>query len=190
MSRRGTTDGTGTALRAVGAKGDRKRKAKGVKIPRYFTKAGEDPFDAVEWELRSAKITNERGDTVFEQTDVEVPKSWSQLATNVVVSKYFRGHMDTPEREHSVKQLIGRVVAKIREWGDESGYFATPEDSQSFSDELTHLLVHQKMAFNSPVWFNLGVKNTPQQASACFICLLYTSPSPRDQRGSRMPSSA
>ena len=147
----------------------RSRAPKGLSIPRYFTEAGEDPFDQVEWELRSAKIGNESGETVFEQNDVEIPKSWSQLATNVVVSKYFRGHMDTPERERSVKQLIGRVVAKIREWGDGAGYFKSEADSQSFSDELTHLLVNQKMAFNSPVWFNLGVENTPQQASACFI---------------------
>jgi len=138
-------------------------------IPRHFTEAGIDPFDAVEWELRSAKIVNEKGEIVFEQTDVEVPASWSQLATNVVVSKYFRGHVGTPERERSVKQLIGRVVNRIREWGDKSGYFRTPEDSQAFADELTHILVAQRMAFNSPVWFNLGVADTPQQASACFI---------------------
>jgi ribonucleoside-diphosphate reductase alpha chain len=140
-----------------------------LKIPRHFTRAGHDPFAAVEWEMRSARITNEKGETVFEQTDIEVPKSWSQLATNVVVSKYFRGHIGTPEREHSVKQLIGRVVGRIREWGEQRGYFATPEDAQTYADELTHILVTQRMAFNSPVWFNLGVKDTPQQASACFI---------------------
>jgi ribonucleoside-diphosphate reductase alpha chain len=140
-----------------------------VKVPRYFTRPGEDPFDAVEWELRSARISNEKGETVFEQTDVEVPSSWSQLATNVVVSKYFRGHIGTPEREHSVKQLIGRVVGRIVEWGEASGYFRTPEDRDAYRDELTHILVTQRMAFNSPVWFNLGVKDTPQQASACFI---------------------
>jgi len=143
--------------------------ASGLTIERYFTRPGEDPFDCVEWELRSATIANEKGETVFEQTDVEMPKSWSQLATNVVVSKYFRGHIGTPERETSVRQLIGRVVRRIREWGEEGGYFATEVDAQAFADELTHLLLHQKMAFNSPVWFNLGVENTPQQASACFI---------------------
>ncbi|MEM7410615.1 MAG: vitamin B12-dependent ribonucleotide reductase [Myxococcota bacterium] len=160
----------GAHLRAVGAKGRKTRRTpKGVSIQRNFTRKGEDPFDAVVWELRSAKISGENGEVVFEQNDVEIPKDWSQLATNVVVSKYFRGHLDTPERERSVKQLIGRVVGKIREWGDGAGYFATPADSQAFSDELTHILVTQRMAFNSPVWFNLGVKNTPQQASACFI---------------------
>ena len=146
-----------------------KQKVTGLSIPRHFTKRGEDPYDTVEWELRSAKITNELGEIVFEQTDVEIPASWSQLATNVVVSKYFRGHVGTPERERSIRQLIGRVVARICEWGDAAGYFRTPEDAETYADELTYLLVHQKMAFNSPVWFNLGVPNTPQQASACFI---------------------
>ena len=147
----------------------RRGRARGLRIPRHFTRAGEDPFDAVEWELRTATIANERGEVIFEQRDVEIPKSWSQLATNVVVSKYFRGHLDTPERERSVKQLIGRVVGRLREWGEKSGYFASEEDAQAYADELTHLLVTQKMAFNSPVWFNLGVAGAPQQASACFI---------------------
>jgi ribonucleoside-diphosphate reductase alpha chain len=152
--------------------GDRKRKSRrtlGLAIDRHFSRPGEDPFDAVEWEIRTASIGDEKGKVIFEQKDVEIPKSWSQLATNVVVSKYFRGHMDSSQREHSVKQLISRVVGKIREWGDTSGYFKTPEDSQTFSDELTSILVTQRMAFNSPVWFNLGVENTSQQASACFI---------------------
>jgi len=143
--------------------------ATGLTITRHFTTPGVDPFDAIEWELRSATIANEKGEMVFEQTDVEIPKSWSQLATNVVVSKYFRGHVGTPERETSVRQLIGRVVRRIREWGEEGGYFATKADAEAYADELTYLLVHQKMAFNSPVWFNLGVENTRQQASACFI---------------------
>jgi len=145
------------------------RKPKGLAIERYFTRAGDDPFENVEWELRSAKIQNENGETIFEQTDVEMPKSWSQLATNVVVSKYFRGHVGTPERERSVKQLVGRVVGRLREWGDASGYFATPADGDAFRDELTHVLLRQMVCFNSPVWFNLGVADTPQQASACFI---------------------
>jgi len=155
----------------VGASGERGRgkRPQGLRIPRVFTRAGRNPLDEVEWELRSARIANEQGEAVFEQTDVEVPKAWSQLATNVVVSKYFRGHIGTPERERSVRQLIGRVVGKICEWGDRSGYFATAEDRDAFSDELTYLLVTQRMAFNSPVWFNLGVADTPQQASACFI---------------------
>jgi ribonucleoside-diphosphate reductase alpha chain len=141
----------------------------GLTISRHFTTPDVDPFDTVEWEMRSATIANEKGESVFEQNDVEIPKTWSQLATNVVVSKYFRGHVGTPERESSVRQLIGRVVARIREWGEEGGYFATEEDARAYADELTYLLVHQKMAFNSPVWFNLGVEDTKQQASACFI---------------------
>jgi len=141
----------------------------GLTISRHFTTPDVDPFDTVEWEIRSATIANEKGENVFEQNDVEIPKSWSQLATNVVVSKYFRGHLGTPEREHSVRQLIGRVVGRIREWGEEGGYFATAEDASAYADELTYLLLHQKMAFNSPVWFNLGVEGTKQQASACFI---------------------
>ena len=141
----------------------------GLSIARYFTRPGEDPFDSVQWELRSAKITNESGEAVFEQNDVEIPSSWSQLATNVVVSKYFRGHLGTPGRERSVKQLIGRVVGKIREWGSKLDFFHSQEDAQAFADELTYLLVNQKVAFNSPVWFNLGVEGTSQQASACFI---------------------
>ena len=144
-------------------------RTKGMSISRHFTRAGEDPFDSVEWELRSAKISNEKGESVFEQTDCEVPVSWSQLATNVVVSKYFRGHLGTPERETSVKQLIGRVVSRIREWGTQAGYFENEAAAQTFSDELTYILVNQKVSFNSPVWFNLGVEGTPQQASACFI---------------------
>jgi len=144
-------------------------RASGVQVPRHFTRPGDDPYASVEWELRSAKIASELGETIFEQTDCEIPKGWSQLATNVVVSKYFRGHVGTPERERSVKQLIGRVVGRLHEWGTNSGYFRTPEDGRTFSDELTHLLLHQRVAFNSPVWFNLGVKDTPQQASACFI---------------------
>jgi ribonucleoside-diphosphate reductase alpha chain len=141
----------------------------GITVTRHFTRLGEDPFDSVDWEIRSAKISNESGESVFEQNDVEIPATWSQLATNVVVSKYFRGHLDTAERETSVKQLIGRVVGKIREWGSKYDYFETQDDAQAFADELTYLLVNQKVAFNSPVWFNLGVDGTPQQASACFI---------------------
>jgi ribonucleoside-diphosphate reductase alpha chain len=143
--------------------------ARGVRVPRFFTREGEHPFDAVRWERRTAGIQSERGESIFEQRDVEVPADWSQLATNVVASKYFRGHLGTPEREWSAKQLIGRVVGRIGSWGRSSGYFRTAQDAESFEAELTHLLVSQKMAFNSPVWFNLGVPDTPQQASACFI---------------------
>jgi ribonucleoside-diphosphate reductase alpha chain len=156
-------------LQPVGDRKPKSRRPRGLSVERHFTRAGEDPFDSVEWELRNASIGDEKGALVFEQRDVEIPKSWSQLATNVVVSKYFRGHLGTAQREHSVRQLVSRVVGKIREWGDASGYFRTAEDGQAFSDELTEILVTQRMAFNSPVWFNLGVENTPQQASACFI---------------------
>ncbi len=140
----------------------------GLQIPRYFTERGVDPFSEVEWELRTASITGEGGKVYFEQKDVEFPKSWSQLATNVVVQKYFRGAMGTPGRERSVRQLIGRVVSTITGWGIKDGYFRTEADAETFRSELTHLLVQQKMAFNSPVWFNVGVEAEPQ-CSACFI---------------------
>ena len=140
----------------------------GLTIERRFTRPGVHPFDEVEWELRTATITNEKGEVVFEQTDVEIPKSWSQMATNVVVSKYFRGQVGKPEREKSVKQLIGRVVDTITGWGREQGYFATSDDAEAFEHELAYLLVTQRMAFNSPVWFNVGVEEKPQ-GSACFI---------------------
>jgi ribonucleoside-diphosphate reductase alpha chain len=140
----------------------------GVAVNRYFTKPGDDGFANVEWELRTAAITGESGKTVFEQRDVEVPKSWSQTATNVVVQKYFRGVLGTPQRERSVRQLISRVVDTITAWGKKDGYFATDESSRIFNAELKHLLVEQKMAFNSPVWFNVGIEPEPQ-CSACFI---------------------
>src|SRR5665213_1649658 len=142
--------------------------APGLTFPRFFTEAGVDPFDEVEWETRSALIGNERGEMVFEQRDVEIPKAWSQQATNIVVSKYFRGQIGTPDRERSVKQLIGRVVTTITEWARSNKYFAADEDLQAFSDDLKHILVYQKAAFNSPVWFNCGFEKAPQ-CSACFI---------------------
>jgi ribonucleoside-diphosphate reductase alpha chain len=142
--------------------------ATGLEFPRYFTRAGVDPFDEVEWELRAAVIGNEKGQVVFEQRDVEMPRFWSQQATNIVVSKYFRGTMGTPERERSVKQLIGRVVQTIAEWARRQHYFKSDVDVQAFSDDLKHLLVYQKGAFNSPVWFNCGFEKAPQ-CSACFI---------------------
>ena len=137
-------------------------------MERFFTKPGIDVFDTCEWEMRSAVITNERGEVVFEQKDVEMPKFWSQMATNVVVSKYFRGHLGTPDRESSVRQLIGRVVHTITQWGREGGYFASVEDGDTFRDELTHILLYQMASFNSPVWFNVGIEPRPQ-CSACFI---------------------
>ena len=173
------TTGTGGSVtsrknRKASAGSAKGKRPAGVEIPSHFTRTDASgkavhPFDEIEWELRSATIANERGEVIFEQNDCEIPVTWSQLATNVVVSKYFRGHLDTPERERSVKQLIGRVVDRIHEWGTEGGYFRTPADGERFKYELAHLLVNQKMAFNSPVWFNLGVANTKQQASACFI---------------------
>ncbi len=140
----------------------------GLTFPRFFTEEGVDPFDEVEWELRHAIIGNERGDVVFEQRDVEIPKAWSQQATNIVVSKYFRGQLGTPERERSVRQLIGRVVDTITNWARAQKYFASDADLQAFSDDLKHILVYQKAAFNSPVWFNCGFEKAPQ-CSACFI---------------------
>lgn len=140
----------------------------GLEFPRFFTLPGVDPFDEVTWDLRSAVIGNERGEVVFEQRDVEIPSFWSQQATNIVVSKYFRGQIGTAEREQSVKQLIGRVVNTITAWGKKDGYFATDADLDSFSAELKHILVYQKAAFNSPVWFNCGFEKSPQ-CSACFI---------------------
>jgi ribonucleoside-diphosphate reductase alpha chain len=140
----------------------------GLEFERYFTRDGVDPFDEIEWELRSALIANERGELVFEQRDVEFPKFWSQQATNIVVSKYFRGLIGAPERERSVKQLIGRVVDTITRWAREQAYFASEDDLQAFSDDLKHLLVYQKGSFNSPVWFNCGFEKYPQ-CSACFI---------------------
>src|SRR5436305_171340 len=141
---------------------------KGLTFERRWTTPGRHPYDEIRWETRIAAIGNESGKLVFEQKDVEVPEFWSQLATNVVVSKYFRGHIGTPGRERSVKQLIDRVVNTITGYAATQHYFATDEDAQTFKAELTHLLVHQKMSFNSPVWFNVGVEEKPQ-CSACFI---------------------
>jgi len=160
---------------APAAKGSARRGRKpaagpGLVVERRWTTAGVDPFDQVEWDYRTAAITGEKGETVFEQRDVEAPRFWSQLASNVVVSKYFRGHLGDPAREHSVKQLIGRVVRTIGGWGREQGYFASDDDADAFQDELCHILLHQKAAFNSPVWFNVGLPDNPRpQASACFI---------------------
>ncbi len=134
----------------------------GVAVERRFTDPGVHPFDAIEWEIRDAEVGS------FNQSGLEFPKSWSQNATNIVSQKYFRGRMGTPEREHSVKQMIGRVSGTIAQWGREGGYFATAEDADTFEAELTHILLHQMAAFNSPVWFNVGFEESPQ-CSACFI---------------------
>jgi ribonucleoside-diphosphate reductase alpha chain len=143
------------------------RQGEALTIRRFFTTAGAHPFDSVEWELRDARIGH--GDSVaFEQRDVEFPKTWSQNATNIVTQKYFRGQLDSPLRERSVKQMISRVSGTIADWGRARGYFATTADGDAFEDELTHILLHQIAAFNSPVWFNVGFEESPQ-CSACFI---------------------
>lgn len=143
--------------------------ARGLRFQRCFTRPDVHPFDAIRWELRTASITGERGEVVFEQKEVEVPEFWSQLATNVVASKYFRGQLGSPQRERSVRQLIARVADTIAAWGRKDGYFASDEDADVFHQELIHLLVMQKASFNSPVWFNIGVPGERPQASACFI---------------------
>ncbi len=140
----------------------------GLTVGRRYTEPGVHPFDRVEWDVRDAVIANEKGETVFEQPGVEAPKAWSQTATNVVVSKYFRGQLGTPDRESSVRQLISRVADRIADWGRAGGYFSTAADAESFHAELIHILLHQVACFNSPVWFNVGIEEHPQ-CSACFI---------------------
>jgi ribonucleoside-diphosphate reductase alpha chain len=147
---------------------------RGIALDRFFTTPGVDPMNEVEWETRTAVIAGEDGRVVFEQRDVEVPRAWSQTATNVVVSKYFRGSLDGKQapgvlkREQSVRQLIARVVDTITGWGEKQGYLPSAEDSDTFKAELTHLLLNQKVSFNSPVYFNVGIDPKPQ-CSACFI---------------------
>ncbi len=141
---------------------------RGLTFNRVFTKKGVHPFDEIEWELRSAIISNEKGEKVFEQKNVEIPKSWSMTATNVVVSKYFHGQIGTPQRETSVRQIVDRVATTATNWGRSGKYFATEEDAEIFYNELCFLLVNQYMSFNSPVWFNVGIEERPQ-CSACFI---------------------
>src|SRR5213082_808679 len=143
------------------------RTGQGVTVARRFTEPGVHPFDAVEWEIRDAVIGDPEN-PAFEQRGVEFPAAWSQNATNIVAQKYFRGRLGSAERESSVKQMIGRVACTIAGWGRERGYFATDEDAATFEAELTHILLHQMAAFNSPVWFNVGFEESPQ-CSACFI---------------------
>ncbi len=130
--------------------------APGLHFSRYFTKPGVSPFDELTWEFRDAIIQDFKGRLVFEQKAVEVPSDWSVTATNIVASKYLHGQVGTPDREKGVRDLISRVAESIRDWGMRDGYFASEEDAQIFFAELTHLLVNQKAAFNSPVWFNVG----------------------------------
>jgi len=139
----------------------------GLAIERRFSSPGTHPFDEVEWEVRDAVIGDPEA-PAFEQREVEFPKSWSQNATNIVAQKYFRGQLGSEQRERSVKQMIGRVAGTISGWGREGGYFAYDEDADAFEAELTSILLNQKVAFNSPVWFNVGFEETPQ-CSACFI---------------------
>ena len=141
---------------------------RGLRFERYFTQRGIHPFDEIEWEKRTATIASEKGDKIFEQQDVEIPKSWSMTATNVVVSKYFHGQIGTPQRETSVRQLVERVAKAYYNWGLKDEYFASQEDADIFYFELIYLLVNQFMSFNSPVWFNVGIEEVPQ-CSACFI---------------------
>ena len=141
-----------------------------IGIRRHFTSAGQHPYDSVSWDRRDARISNWKdGSVAFEQKDVEIPSTWSLNATNIVAQKYFRGTMGTPERETSLRQVIDRVADTIATWGIEGGYFVDNEEAEAFRDELKFILVTQRAAFNSPVWFNIGVKGVPQQASACFI---------------------
>ena len=142
----------------------------GIGIDRRFTRPGVDPYDTVEWERRDSRIQNYKdGGDAFFQPDVEFPTTWSLNATNIVAQKYFRGTLGTPEREWSLRQVIDRVVDTIADWGTKDGYFVDEREAEAFRDELKYVLVHQRASFNSPVWFNIGVKGVPQQASACFI---------------------
>jgi ribonucleoside-diphosphate reductase alpha chain len=154
-----------------------------IALERRFTRAGEDVYASLEWDTRTARIQSDGGEVVFEQEGVEVPRSWSPLAANIVASKYFRGHLGTPQREWSVRQLIDRVVDTLRGWGRDGGYFANDAQEATFADELKYVLVHQKACFNSPVWFNLGVRqpdgsSVPQQASASNLSTIRSSREP------------
>ena len=162
-NRRNGTSGA----RSQGAQSEKSKV--GLRFDRYFTPPGSHAYDLVEWERRTAAITSEKGQVIFEQKDVEVPRSWSQLAINVVAQKYFRGSPGSPERETSVRQIIDRVVETLAGWGREGSYFASLEDAENWAEELRFLLVTQQASFNSPVWFNLGVPGRSQQGSACFI---------------------
>lgn len=145
-----------------------KKEKKGLEIKRFFTKEDVHPYEEIEWGFREASITNDKGDVVFSQKDVEIPSSWSQSATNIAVSHYFRGRLNTKERETSVKQMVDRVAKTITHWGKEQNYFKTEQDADIYEAELTYLLINQYAAFNSPVWYNVGITEHPQ-CSACFI---------------------
>src|SRR5215469_7347252 len=144
----------------------KQRTAPGLKFARTFTRAGVSPYDEVEWEQRTASITDAKGNTIFEQRAVESPKDWSMTAVNIVASKYLHGTLGTPQRETGVRSLIERVAETVRDWGWQQGYFATPDDRDTFHDELVHILVQQKASFNSPVWFNVGCDRLEPQSDA------------------------
>ncbi|HAH04409.1 MAG: Ribonucleoside-diphosphate reductase, adenosylcobalamin-dependent [Parcubacteria group bacterium GW2011_GWA2_43_17] len=145
-----------------------KKKGKGIEFKRFYTKDGVHPYDEIDWEYREASIINEKGEVVFSQKDVEVPKSWSQTATNIAVPHYFRGRVGTKDRETSARQMVNRVAKTMSDWGRAQGYFKSDEDADIFETELTYLLINQHAAFNSPVWYNVGIEERPQ-CSACFI---------------------
>ena len=146
-----------------------------IGLHRWFTIEGVHPDDELEWERRTIRITNAvDGSVVFEQDDVEFPVSWSETAAKIVAQKYFRGRSGSPEREWSLRQVIDRVVTTIADWGEGDGYFADSAEAATFRAELTWLLLNQRAAFNSPVWFNIGVPGVDQQSSACFIPVSYT----------------
>ncbi|HIL73258.1 MAG TPA: vitamin B12-dependent ribonucleotide reductase, partial [Verrucomicrobia bacterium] len=151
--RRSTSPKVTTPKRGSLAKG---KPRQGIKVERVFSDAKRNPYDEIEWDNRTAEITDEGGNIIFKQEDVEVPKNWSQLATKVVVSKYFFGQQDTPERETSVRQLVHRVARTIADWGVNDGYFSK-KDGEVFYEELSWLCLNQYGAFNSPVWFNVGL---------------------------------
>jgi len=163
-----TDRASGRTERKPGVKAKPPTTSTGLKFSRLFTHVGIHPYDDVDWDLRSASIANDKGEKILDVEDVEIPSFWSQLATNVVVSKYFRSQSRSGERERSVRQIIDRVVNAICSWGRRDGYFASAHDAETFEHELTHILLHQKATFNSPVWFNVGIDEHPQ-ASACFI---------------------
>src|SRR5689334_11986838 len=156
-----TTQSTAAQQQAV-----QQKAAPGLKFSRYYTRAGVSPYNEVEWEKRTASITDAKGNSIFEQKDVESPKDWSMTAINIVASKYLHGQIGTPQRESGVRALIERVAETIRDWGFSQGYFATAEDRDVFHDELVHILVQQKASFNSPVWFNVGCDRLEPESDA------------------------
>jgi ribonucleoside-diphosphate reductase alpha chain len=158
-----TNDTTTTSAQPASAQ---TKTAPGLKFSRYFTRTGVSPYDEIEWELRTASITDAKGNSIFEQKDVESPKDWSMTAINIVASKYLHGAIGTPARESGVRVLIERVAETIRDWGWQQGYFSTIEDRDTFHDELAHILLQQKASFNSPVWFNVGCDRLEPQSDA------------------------